>query len=182
MRNRLLFIIAALGAAAPALAQAPGGATAGAATTALAVGATVYSTGGEAIGTVKAITAEGVVVSTGSNEVTIPPGSFGTGANGPVLAATRADIDNAATAATAQRRASVEKLLIAGTSIRGAAGSVVGTIKARDGDFATVTTPGGDVRLPLAAFVAGSDGLRIGLTADQFDAAIAAAKAAQPPA
>ncbi|KPF66319.1 hypothetical protein IP88_12880 [alpha proteobacterium AAP81b] len=185
MRNIIILTALSLGAttalAQPAGAPAEPAATAAPAAPALSVGATVYHTSGEAVGTIKAIGANGVVVSTGSNEVTIPAASFGAGANGPVLAATKADIDAAAGAANAQRTAAVGQLVVAGAPVKGAAGNVVGTIKARDGDFAVLTTPRGEVRLPLTSFAVINNALSIGMTAAEFDAAVATATQATRP-
>jgi hypothetical protein len=66
--------------------------------------------------------------------------------------------------------------------VYGAAGSPVGTIKAMDAQYVTVATDKGEVRLPAAGVGPGLKGPVIGLTADQLDAAITQAKAAQPAA
>lgn len=154
---------------------------AGAAAAQLAAGATVYHTSGAVVGTIKAVTPNGIILSTGANDVTIPAGSFGNGPQGPILAATREEIDQAAGAANAQRTAQVQQLLVAGAPVLGAAGNQVGTVKQRDGEFAVVTTDRGDVRLPLASFAANGSALSITLTAEQFDAAVAQATAANRP-
>lgn len=188
---RIILAVLAL-AAIPATAQTsdqatapPAGgqanAAAGAATTQLSAGATVYHTSGAVVGTIKAVTPNGIILSTGANDVTIPAGSFGSGPQGPVLAATREEIDQAAGAANAQRTAQVQQLLVAGAPVLGAAGNKVGTVKQRDGEFAVVTTDRGDVRLPLASFAAKGNALAITLTAEQFDAAVAQATAANRP-
>lgn len=67
-----------------------------------------------------------------------------------------------------------------GATVYGAAGAPVGTIKAMDAEFVTLTTAKGEVRLPAAGVGPGLKGPVIGLTAEQLDAAVTQAQAAQP--
>lgn len=69
-----------------------------------------------------------------------------------------------------------------GATVYGAAGTPVGTIKAMDGEYVTLATDKGEVRLPAAGVGPGLKGPVIGLTAAQLDAAVAQAQAAQPAA
>lgn len=69
-----------------------------------------------------------------------------------------------------------------GATVYGAAGTPVGTIKAMDSQYVTLATDKGEVRLPVAGVGPGLKGPVIGLTAEQLDAAVAQAKAAQAPA
>ncbi len=67
-----------------------------------------------------------------------------------------------------------------GATVYGSAGTPVGTIKAMDPKLVTLTTAKGDIRLPLEGIGAGPNGPMIAMTAEQLNAAIDQAKAAQP--
>lgn len=69
-----------------------------------------------------------------------------------------------------------------GATVYGAAGTPVGTIKAMDSQYVTLATDKGEVRLPVAGIGPGLRGPVIGLTAEQLDAAVTQASAAQQPA
>lgn len=169
----LVFAASAAGAqqapAAPAAAATP-------AAPALAAGSKVYDPQGAEIATIDSVAGDNVVVSTGTNKVTIPASSFGTSPNGPVIAATRAQLDAAAAQAAAANKAALDAQLVAGADVRGVSGIVVGKVKSRDESGVLLTTPKGDVRVPLTSFTTASNGAVIGMTAAEFDAAVAAAK------
>lgn len=150
----------------PAPAPAPAGAT-------VAAGATIYDPQGGVVGTVASTDGVNAIVDTGSVKAAVPLGSFGAGPSGPLLALTKAQLE----AAAAQQRSSPEfrARLIAGTTVYGSAGTPVGTIKAADAQFVTLTTTKGDVRLPIAGFGPGPKGVTIGLTAGQLADAISSA-------
>jgi len=59
-------------------------------------GATVYDLNGGTVGTVEAVDAEGVVVSTGSTRAKLGLSGFGVGDKGLTIAMTRAELDAAA--------------------------------------------------------------------------------------
>lgn len=69
-----------------------------------------------------------------------------------------------------------------GATVYGAAGTPVGTIKAMDAQFVTLTTEKGEVKLPVTGVGPGLKGPVIGLTAEQLDAAVTQAQAAATPA
>jgi hypothetical protein len=175
MRSILEFgIVVALGVGMPGLAGAQ--APAPTAAPQLRVGAVIYDTAGAEVGTVDSMTANAVIVSTGTSKVAIPPASFGASANGPVLAATRAQLDAAATAAAAGAKAELAAKLVPGAEVHGTGGTVLGKIKASEGDTVLVETAKGEVRVPAAGFSSGAAGLMLGMSATEFDAAVAAAK------
>lgn len=73
----------------------------------------------------------------------------------------------------------------AGATVYDTSGGTVGTIESIEGDFATVATSKNKVRLPLSSFGKGEKGPLLAMTAEQLDAAAAAATpapAAAPPA
>jgi preprotein translocase subunit YajC len=159
----------AISTAIPALAQAPAG---------LVAGATIYDTAGAEVGKVASVTADTVVVDTGTNTIAIPPSSFGTTPKGPLLAATREQLNAAAQQAAAETKAKVMAALTPGAVIHGSGGTPVATVKAVEGDLVTAATANGEVRLPVTAFAIGGSGLAIGMTSTEFEAAVASAVAA----
>lgn len=175
MRSILFLAAAAVPALAAAQTTAPAAPAAGqaapAATTAPTVGATVSDQAGVAVGTVVTVAPEAVVIDTGTNKVPVPPSAIGSNAKGLYMAMTKAQLD----AAAAQAKAQAAAALTTGAAVKSSDGQQLGTIKAADAQFVTVTTATGDVRLPANAFGTGPDGVKIGLTAAQFTQAVSAA-------
>ena len=161
--------------AAPAAgATAPASATA----TAPTVGTTIYDSAGVALGTVASITPQAIVINTGSAQVPVPPASVGKTDKGFAMAMTKADLDAAVASSQAQAKAAVQAKLTPGTSVSGLNGATLGTIKAADAQFVTMTTAKGDVKLPIAGFSADASGKIVaGITAEQLAAATAGATA-----
>ena len=156
--------------AAPCLAQAQPAAT----PPAFTVGANVYDVSGGLVGTIDSVTPTAVTVSTGTNKVGLSPGSFGKSDKGPTISMTRAELDAASEKAKADAMAAFRTQIVAGAVVHGVQGQPIGTIKSVTGDTVLVTTDKGEVTLPVTAFGPGSNGILIGMTADQFDAAVAA--------
>lgn len=180
MKN--LIFLSALALPAAALAQAaPAPAPTPAASAAPKVGATVTGKDGQPAGTIAQITAEAVVIDTGTNKVPVPPTSIGTSPKGPTIAMTKADLDAAYSQAAAQAKASMN--LTPGTMVHGLNGAMLGTVKSADAEFVTVTTPKGDAKLPRNGFAPGENGtVRVGVTAEQLDAALGGSGPAAAPA
>lgn len=143
------------------------------------VGATVYDSTGAVLGTVEQVTPQAVVVNVGGAKVGLPPAAVGAGPQGLRVATTRADIEAQAKQAQAGQQAQLASQLTPGVTVRGAGGATVGTVKSADSQYVTLTTPKGDVQLPIAGFSADANGPRITLTAAQLDAAIAQAGGGQ---
>ncbi len=165
-----------------ALAQAPAQApttapAAGADTTAAAVttGATVYDTSGGVVGTVESTDGTNAVVNTGTVKAAIPLTSLGKGAQGPVLAMTKAQLEAAAGQQQAQASAEFKSKLVPGATVYGTGGTQLGTIKSVDATGVTLTTADGDAVLPVTGFGPGPQGILLGMTADQLKAAMTAA-------
>lgn len=173
---RKAFILAATGAmlATPAFAQttpaAPAG-TAAPASTGVTAGATVYDAQGAVVGTIAAINGTNAVVDTGTVKAALAISSFGTSPKGPTLGLTKAHLE-AAAAQAGPGSAEFKAKLVPGAIVYGAGGTQVGTIKDADAQFVTVTTAKGDARLPITGFAPGTNGITIGLTAEQLAAAI----------
>lgn len=152
-------------AAAPAQAPAPAAAP--------TVGATIYDGTGAPVGTIVSIAGDAAVIDTGTNKVGYPVASIGTGAKGLTIALTKAQLDASATEQQAKAAADLNAALVAGTSVRSRNGTAsVGTIKAVDAQFVTLTTVKGDIKFPRAGFSLDPQGVIIGFTADEFNKAI----------
>lgn len=143
----------------------------------LAVGTTVYDPAGGTVGTIEAVSADAVTLSTGTTKVALPASAFGTSEKGTAIGMTKVELEAAAQSAAASASAAVKSKLVAGAQVYGQSGaSSIGTVKDAAGDLVTLTTPKGDVRLPVAGFAAGADGkIVIGMSAAEFDAAVAGA-------
>ncbi|MGK6324186.1 hypothetical protein ACMGDM_14045 [Sphingomonas sp. DT-51] len=155
-------------ASAPAQAPATGGA-------AVTTGATVYDTSGGVVGTVESTDGTNAVVNTGTVKAAIPLTSLGKGAQGPVLAMTKAQLEAAAGQQQAQASADFKSKLVPGATVYGTGGSQLGTIKSVDASGVTLTTADGPVVLPTTGFGPGPQGVMLGMTAAQLKAAMTAA-------
>ncbi|WP_394647209.1 hypothetical protein [uncultured Sphingomonas sp.] len=165
-------IPAAAMAQAPAAGQATGGATA---TASVTTGATVYDTSGGVVGTVESTDGTNAVVNTGTVKAAIPLTSLGKGAQGPVLAMTKAQLEAAAGQQQAQASADFKAKLVPGATVYGTGGAQLGTIKSVDASGVTLTTADGDAVLPVTGFGPGPQGILLGMTAAQLKAAMSAA-------
>jgi preprotein translocase subunit YajC len=159
-------------AAAPAPAAGQAAPAAGAAVT---TGATVYDTSGGVVGTVESTDGTNAVVNTGSVKAAIPLTSLGSGAQGPVLAMTKAQLEAAAGQQQAQATADFKAKLTPGATVYGTGGAQLGTIKSVDASGVTLTTADGDAVLPVTGFGPGPQGILLGMTAAQLKAAMAGA-------
>lgn len=135
---------------------------------AIAVGATVKDTKGGVVGTIVRVEGANLVLKTDRHETTLPVSSFTATDEGALFAMTRdqlnAEVDKAIAAANAQ--------IVAGATVKGAAGATVGTIEAVDDQFVTLKLVSGvSVRLPRNAVAGGPNGPVTGLTAEQIEAA-----------
>jgi preprotein translocase subunit YajC len=166
----LLLTGVALATATVATAQAPASAQ-------VTAGATVYDTSGGTLGTIASVEGSDAIIDTGANKLAIPLASFGAGTNGPVLAATKAQLDGAAVEAATAARAALMAKLVPGAEIRGQAGqTVIGSVKSVSGDLVLITTPEGEVNVPSTSLKAGPSGLLLQMSADEFNKAVAATK------
>ena len=180
MKNFAVFALAsaiALPGAAMAQAPAPAPAQTGAATAGVTVttGATVYDTAGGVVGTVDSTDGTNAVINTGTVKAAVPLTSLGKGAQGPVLALTKAQLEAAAGQQQAQASAEFKSKLVPGATVYGTGGAQLGTIKSVDATGITLTTTDGDAKLPMNGCGPGPQGITIGMTADQLKAAMGAA-------
>ncbi len=181
MKSKAILCIGALMTALPAIAvaqtqTAPASSTAqpGATATASAkvtAGANVSDTSGGNVGTIESVSGDLAVLNTGANKVSLPLSSFAAGANGPVIAMTKAEVDAAASGAAAQDKAALAAALVPGAKVSGPQGGPVGTIEANDGSLVTLSTGKSKVKLPTSAFAKGTDGVVVSMTAAQIEEA-----------
>ncbi|HEX4736121.1 MAG TPA: hypothetical protein VH331_01015 [Allosphingosinicella sp.] len=174
MRNIKSVFLASLclGLAVPAAAQAQPPA-AGAVIT---VGMAVKDTQGGDVGTVTKVEPGFITLKTDKHEVRLPSTSF-TPHNGALLFGMTRDQLNAA---TEQALAQAAAKIAPGAAVSDPSGGAVGTISAVDPQFVTVKLASGtEVRLPRSGVAPGPNGVVIGSTAAQLEAA---AKAAAPAA
>jgi hypothetical protein len=145
-----------------------------------AAGATVYGPGDVEAGTIESVNGNVVVLSTGTNKLSIPLDRFGKSAKGPTIALTREQLDALATQASAQAATQLKAKLVPGAEVRGSAGAVLATVKAATDSTVTLTTTAGkDINVPVAAVGVNDQGLTIAMTAAQFNAAVNAAAPTQ---
>jgi preprotein translocase subunit YajC len=165
---RKILIALSLSAAAlsaPALAQPPVG---------ISAGMTVKDTAGGTVGTVARVDGGYVIVKTDKHEVRLPANSFtpheGALLFGMTQAQLNAEVEKSLAAAAAK--------IAPGAAVTGTAGAAVGTITAVDDQTVTIKLASGNlVRVPRTGVASGPNGVVVGATAADLEAA---AKPAAP--
>jgi preprotein translocase subunit YajC len=150
---------------------------AGAQTPPVKAGDTVFDTSGGEIGKITGMSGDSAIVDTGSHKVAIPANAFGAGAKGPVLSATKAQVDDFGAQADAAAAAALTAALKAGTIVHGINGATLGTVLSVADGLVELQTPKGAVKLPQTAFASDGTALKIGMNEAEFDAAVTAATA-----
>ncbi len=134
---------------------------------AVTAGAVVKDTSGGVVGTILRVEGDQLMLRTDRHEVRLPVASFTATDDGALFGMTGpqldADIDRVQAAAAAQ--------IVAGATVKGVAGNIVGTIEAIDELILTLKLISGKtIRLPRNAVGGSPDGPVIGLTAEQMEA------------
>jgi preprotein translocase subunit YajC len=143
----------------------------------LAVGTTVYDPQGGEVGSIEKIIGGNVVVFTGKNRATLGSASFAKGPNGPVIGMTREQLDAAIEQAAAKADAAMAVALVPGAEVRSNDGVLVGSVKEIDGDNVVVDlTEEGAITLKKEHLTVDANGLKLFMSAQQFQAAVDAAK------
>lgn len=163
----------------PAIAAAQNDAQA-TASQALNAGVTIYDPQGGEVGKIESISGDNIVLDTGTSKATLPKSAFGKGAKGPIVNATKAQIDTMVAAANAKSTAALEAAFVPGAQVHGKAGALVGTVKEASGDNIVIDRPAGLVTLTKQAFAVGPNGLTISMTAAELEAAAKAAVQTSP--
>lgn len=124
----------------------------------IAVGATIYGSDGEPVGTVTAVADGAVTVDTGAHQAALPANAIGTGEKGPVVGLTKAELDAQIEKLTAEQTAQLTAALVAGRPVLDVDGAPLGTIKSIDGSSVVVESPNGAFTLQTEHFsLRGSD-------------------------
>lgn len=135
-------------------------------------GTVVYDPQGGRVGQIESVAAQTVVLDTGSSKATLPKTAFAMTVNGPIVAATKAEIDALVANAARESRAAVAAALVPGVEVRGKAGVLVGTVKNVEGDHVILNRTMGDpISLNKRVFTLNPYGLSISLTADELNVA-----------
>ena len=163
--------------AAPAPAPAAAAAAPAAAKVNVTVGAPVLDAAGGAVGTIASVSGDAAVVDTGTVKAGIPVASFAQSDKGLHISMTKAELEAAAKGAQAGAQQDLASALTPGAAISDQNGGAVGKVDSVDGDFVVVATPNAKAKLPKSAFAKGPNGLVIGMTLAQLEAA---AKGAAP--
>lgn len=146
----------------------------------LAAGATVFDPQGGEVGKIVSQSGDAVVLDTGANKATLPRSAFTAGVKGPVINATKAQLDDMVVAAAAKTNAARDAALVVGAQVHGKAGAMIGTIKEVSGDQVLIDRPEGAVSLSKSAFTVGAAGLTIWMTTAELEAAAKSAAAPGP--
>lgn len=170
MRVISLVLTATAALSLPAAASAQAAATA-TATPNLTVGTVIYDPQGGEVGKIDSVSGDAIVVDTGAHKATLPRSAFGTGAKGPTVTITKAQIDEQVAAAAQKAAAALDAALVVGAEVRGKAGTPIGTVKEVSADKVVIDRTAGPVALARNAIGLGAQGLFISLTAEELDAA-----------
>ena len=132
------------------------------------VGMMVKDAAGGMVGTVTAVSDGFVTVKTDKHEAKLPAASFAPSNGALVYGMTQAQLDTQIETQTAAAAAQFK----AGAMVKGSDGAQVATVTAVDADTVTLKlTSGKSVRVPRNGLAGSADGLVIGMTAAQLDAA-----------
>jgi len=156
----------ALALSAPAFAQA------------IAPGTQVTDVNGGAVGTVKAVQGDNLLISTGTHEVLLPKSGF-TPANGKLLfGMTQAQLNAEIEKTTAAAEASV----VVGATVKGLQGTEIGKIDSVTADSVIIALPSGKkIQIARKGVRGNADGtVIVGLTAEQVNASTQASETVPP--
>lgn len=173
---RLSAALIALPLAAHASAQTPQRPSAGQPT--LRLGATVIDDAGGEVGTIIAISGDTVTLRTDRHEARLPVTAFRPTATTVRFGMTRAELNAAVEAAEAR----AEAAFAVGSPVRDRNGVTVGTVSGIDAEMVTIRLAAGRVRVPRDGLRATRQGLAIGATLAELQAAVASDPEAGPQA
>jgi preprotein translocase subunit YajC len=130
-------------------------------------GQQVVDTSGAAVGTVVRVDGGNVIVKTDKHEVALPKASFTPNEGKLLFGMTQSQLN----AEVEKNLAESAKAIAPGASVKGSAGTVVGTIEAVDDETITLKLASGSlVRIPRSGVAAGNGEVVIGLTAEELQA------------
>ncbi len=133
----------------------------------VSVGSVVTDPQGGEVGTITAVEGDTVLLRTDRHEVRLPTASFTATEDKVLFAVSRdqlnADID--------RMKAEARQAFAVGSNVHDRDGALIGPVTALDDQAVTVRVGEGIVRLPRAAVVAGQNGLAVGATLAELQAA-----------
>jgi hypothetical protein len=135
----------------------------------VAVGATIYGSDGEPVGTVTTVDGDTVTLDTGTHTAALPASAIGKTDKGPAVGLTKAELDDQIAQLTADQTAQLNAALIAGAAVADVDGAPLGTIKSVDDNGVVVESPDGAFTLQTQHF---------SLQGDKLTAAVRAADVA----
>ena len=144
----------------------------------LAAGVKVYDPEGGEVGTIEKVAGQAVVLFTGTNRATLGANSFVKGPNGPVIGMTKVQLDAAVEQAAAKADAAMAAALVPEAEIRSKDNVVVGKVEKIEGDNVTVALESGAITLQKEHLTTDENGLKLFMTAQQFQTAVDQAQAA----
>jgi hypothetical protein len=147
--------------AAPAVAQAQA---------AIGVGMQITDASGGAVGTVTAVKGDNLLVKTDKHEVLLPKASFAVSDGKLLFGMTQAQLD----AEIEKNLAASSAAIVAGATVKGSAGTQVGTIESVAGGKATIALQNGKkIAVPEEGLRGNSDGsVTIGYSSEQLEALV----------
>jgi len=147
--------------AAPAVAQAQA---------AIGVGMQITDASGGAVGTVTAVKGDNLLVKTDKHEVLLPKASFAVSDGKLLFGMTQAQLD----AEIEKNLAASSAAIVAGATVKGSAGTQVGTIESVAGGKATIALQNGKkIAVPQEGLRGNSDGsVTIGYSSEQLEALV----------
>lgn len=153
-----------LALASPALAQAQAGIT---------IGMPVTDATGAAVGTVTGIKGDNLLIKTDKHEAMLPKTSFSVAPGKLLFGMTQAQLDSE----IEKNLAAANAAIVAGATVKGAAGTQIGKIDAVEDSNVTIALDSGKkVRIPSAGLRGNADGtVTVGYTAEQLDALLGGA-------
>jgi preprotein translocase subunit YajC len=156
-----IFVGVSMALAAPALAQSGGAAT---------VGMQVVDTTGGAVGTVKAIKGDNLLVQTDKHEALLPKVSFAVSEGKLYFSMTQAQLDAEIEKHVAAAQASVA----AGATVKGLSGTAIGKIDSLTDDSVVIALSSGKkVEVNKTGVRGNADGtVTVGLTSEQLEAQV----------
>lgn len=176
MKLRFALFASALIAApclSPALAQeatTPAASTP-AASANVTTGAAVMDTKGGTVGTVASVNGNLAVVDTGTVKASMPTSAFAQTDKGLVISMTKTELEAAAKNASQSSAAELAALMKPGAAVADSNGGAVGKVDSVDASTVVVAAGSSKFRLPKTAFGKGPNGLMIGMTLAQLEAA-----------
>lgn len=147
------------------------------------VGATIYGSDGNAVGTVTEVNDQVVVIDTGKHKAPVPVNMIGDGEKGKTVGATQAEVDTMMDERIAEANAQRDAALVQGAAVVTVGGRDAGKLGKVDlaGDSIELVAPEGTFPMKKEHFAVNPQGkLTVLYSKEQIAAAAASAKGSAP--